>query len=38
MLECASCRGASARGAFDQAALQQIGLIDVLDGVLLLTD
>ena len=31
-------RGATARRALEEAALEQVGLVDVLDGVLLLAD
>ena len=31
-------RAAAARGALEEAALEQVGLVDVLDGVLLLLD
>ena len=38
MRESAFGGGAAAGGAFDQPALQEIGLVDVLDRVLLLSD
>ena len=38
MLEGARGRGAPARRALDQSALEQVGLVDVLDRVLLLPD
>ncbi len=38
MFECAPGRGTATRRALDQAALQQVRLVDILDRVLLLSD